>query len=465
MTLVFRWQPLSVWPVLAALVVLAIPPIVLNTAAGIDSVPADVRDAARGMGLTGWQALWQVEVPNALPLILAGIRSAANQVIATATVAGFVGLGHARRVHLLGHATQRYDIMAGASIAVIGLVLLVEAMFALLQRAIVSPGVRARTPRRVRRRRRPCRPLVDPAPAVDRLVVHVIRRGDRGADYILGVDPRRSAVNIAAPSPSLLAPLLVLAAACGDDDDDAATTDATVGDRPRPTAAGRRHGDDAPADRRGDGTDGDADGRPTPAARCRRRRRDHGRLGRLPREPAARPDLRPGARGRRLRRRLPARHRRPRGVLRAIESGEIDLVPEYTNSLLSFVLQPRRSRRDPEATNVEEQVAALGEALPDGARGPHAVDGRGQGRHRLHRRGRRGVRPDEPLRPRRGVSARSARRAAGVRDALAVRPRRLPGDLRRTEFEEFVPLDVGARRRRPDGRCRSTAATCSRRCR
>ncbi len=89
----FRWQPLSVWPVLVALVILAIPPIVLNTVAGIDSVPGDVRDAATGMGLTGWQALWQVEVPNALPLILAGIRSAANQVIATASVAGFVGLG------------------------------------------------------------------------------------------------------------------------------------------------------------------------------------------------------------------------------------------------------------------------------------------------------------------------------------------------------------------------------------
>ena len=70
-----------------------------------------MRDAARGMGLTGWQALWQVEVPNALPLILAGVRSAANQVIATATVAGFVGLGHARRVHLLGDAApSSYDV-------------------------------------------------------------------------------------------------------------------------------------------------------------------------------------------------------------------------------------------------------------------------------------------------------------------------------------------------------------------
>jgi osmoprotectant transport system permease protein len=150
-TIVFRWQPLSVWPVLAALVLLAIPPMVLNTVAGIDSVPADVRDAARGMGLTGWQSLWQVEVPNALPLILAGIRSAANQVIATATVAGFVGLGTLGVFIYTATGTQRYDVMAGASIAVIVLVLTVEALFALLQRLVVSEGVRARTPRRLRR--------------------------------------------------------------------------------------------------------------------------------------------------------------------------------------------------------------------------------------------------------------------------------------------------------------------------
>lgn len=148
--LVFRWRPLSIWPVLAALVVLAIPPIVLNTVAGIDSVPADVRDAARGMGLTGRQALWQVEIPNALPLILAGIRSAANQVIATATVAGLVGLGSLGYFIFLASRTQDYTVMAGASIAIITLVLLVEAAFALLQRIVVSPGVRERTARRAR---------------------------------------------------------------------------------------------------------------------------------------------------------------------------------------------------------------------------------------------------------------------------------------------------------------------------
>ena len=142
--LVFRWRPLSVWPVIAALVVLAVPPIVLNTVAGLESVSPDVKDAATGMGLTRWQRLWRVEVPNALPLILAGVRSAANQVIATATVAGLVGLGTLGYFVVLASRTQNYVVMAGASIAIIVLVLTVEALFALAQRLLVSPGVRGR---------------------------------------------------------------------------------------------------------------------------------------------------------------------------------------------------------------------------------------------------------------------------------------------------------------------------------
>jgi osmoprotectant transport system permease protein len=145
--LLYEWRPFTLWPVLCALIVLAVPPIVLNTAAGIDGIPPDVRDAARGMGLTGWQSLWQVEIPNALPMILAGVRSAANQVIATATIAGFVGLGALGVFIFTGTGQQRYGEVAGASMLVIALVLLVEAAFATAQRSLVSPGVRAPTSR------------------------------------------------------------------------------------------------------------------------------------------------------------------------------------------------------------------------------------------------------------------------------------------------------------------------------
>ena len=147
--LLFEWKPLTLWPVMAALIVLAVPPIVLNTAAGIDSIAPDIRDAAKGMGLTGMQTLWQVEVPNALPLIIAGVRSAANQVIATATIAGFVGLGTLGIFIFSGTGTgsRHYDEITGASMLVIALVLIVEAGFALAQHRFVSPGVRAPTSR------------------------------------------------------------------------------------------------------------------------------------------------------------------------------------------------------------------------------------------------------------------------------------------------------------------------------
>lgn len=159
--LLFRWRPLSIYPVLGALVVLAIPSIVLSTAAGIDAVDRDARDAARGVGLSPMQVLFGVELPCAMPLVLAGLRSAANQVIATATVAGFgIGLGGLGRFLFSGFNTQQYDEVYGGTILVVGLVLVVEILFVLLQRRLVSPGLREPRPaRRSRRRRgRPLRP-------------------------------------------------------------------------------------------------------------------------------------------------------------------------------------------------------------------------------------------------------------------------------------------------------------------
>ena len=140
--LLFYWQPFTLWPLLLALAVLAIPPIMLNTAAGIANVDPQTRDAAIGVGLTGRQVLTQVEIPNALPLILAGVRSAANQVLATATILGFKAQGGLGLFIFSGYGSQRYDTVYGASIAVVLVVLAVEALFALLQRRIVSPGLR-----------------------------------------------------------------------------------------------------------------------------------------------------------------------------------------------------------------------------------------------------------------------------------------------------------------------------------
>jgi osmoprotectant transport system permease protein len=147
--LVFRIEPLSIWPVLVALVVIAIPPILLNTEVGIRSIDPTVRDAARGMGMTGWQALWRVEVPLAMPLILAGFRSATGQVIATATIAAFVGLGGLGRFIIDGYSVRDIGEISGGAVVVAVLALLFEGGFALLQRSL-GPKEGVRRPRRAR---------------------------------------------------------------------------------------------------------------------------------------------------------------------------------------------------------------------------------------------------------------------------------------------------------------------------
>jgi osmoprotectant transport system permease protein len=150
--LVFRIEPLSIWPVLAALVVLAIPPILLNTEVGMRGVDPTVRDAARGMGMTRWQTVWKVEVPLALPLILAGVRSAAGQVVATATIAAYVGLGGLGRFIIDGYAVRDFGEIAGGAVVVAGLALAVEGGFALLQRRLApmrGEGGRTRFGRRM----------------------------------------------------------------------------------------------------------------------------------------------------------------------------------------------------------------------------------------------------------------------------------------------------------------------------
>ena len=80
-------------PVYLTLVLMAIPPILTNTYVGVRQVDPDVRDSAQGLGLTGLQVLRRVEIPMALPVIMAGVRTSAVQVVATATLGAYVGLG------------------------------------------------------------------------------------------------------------------------------------------------------------------------------------------------------------------------------------------------------------------------------------------------------------------------------------------------------------------------------------
>ncbi|HEV7934273.1 MAG TPA: ABC transporter permease [Actinomadura sp.] len=129
-------------PVLAALIALAVPPILVNAYEGIRTVDADVKDAARGMGMTGREVLFKVEVPAAMPLILLGLRTAAIQIVATATVAAYVSLGGLGRYIFDGFQRQDYRAVVGGSVLVVLLAVIVAGIFLVLRRFLVPTGVR-----------------------------------------------------------------------------------------------------------------------------------------------------------------------------------------------------------------------------------------------------------------------------------------------------------------------------------
>ncbi|WP_448614378.1 ABC transporter permease [Modestobacter sp. URMC 112] len=135
-------------PTEIVLVLLALPAILANTYAGMRNVSPAVRDAAQGMGMTGRQVLFRVELPNALPLVFSGLRSATLQVIATATIAAYVGLDGLGRYVYDGLASRQFGQMAGGAVLVAALAVLVDLVLSLVQRATVSRGVSGRFSRR-----------------------------------------------------------------------------------------------------------------------------------------------------------------------------------------------------------------------------------------------------------------------------------------------------------------------------
>ncbi|SEG94362.1 osmoprotectant transport system permease protein [Nonomuraea solani] len=134
----------SIWPVIIPLVLLSVPPILVNTYEGIKAVDPELRDAAYGMGLRGGQVLGRVLVPVALPLILLGCRLSAIQVVATTTVAAYTGLGGLGRYVIDGFATKDYASVVGGSVLIVLFALVVQILFTLIQRVTVSPGVSQR---------------------------------------------------------------------------------------------------------------------------------------------------------------------------------------------------------------------------------------------------------------------------------------------------------------------------------
>ncbi len=132
-------------PAIVALTALAIPPIVVNAHAALRGIDEELIEAARGVGMREIEVLTGVEIPIGLPVILAGVRTSAVQVVATATLATVVGGGTLGELILIGFAINDQVRVFGAAIVVALLSMMTEVAFAAIQRAGTSPGLRGRT--------------------------------------------------------------------------------------------------------------------------------------------------------------------------------------------------------------------------------------------------------------------------------------------------------------------------------
>lgn len=133
---------LGFWPTLIALVPLAIPPIMTNAYVAVRAVDRDVIESARGMGLSELGILRSIEVPLGLPLILSGLRTAAVNVVATATLGALVAGGGLGRYIVDGLALREFDRLAAGALLVAFLAILVEVAFGTFERITTSPGIR-----------------------------------------------------------------------------------------------------------------------------------------------------------------------------------------------------------------------------------------------------------------------------------------------------------------------------------
>jgi osmoprotectant transport system permease protein len=127
---------------LLALVLLSIPPVLANTYVGLRGVDREVIDAARGMGMGEWQVLARVELPTALPLIIAGVRTAAVAAVATATLAALIAGGGLGRFIVDGFALQDQAMLVSGAVLVAVLAVATERLFTLAEIRLVSPGIR-----------------------------------------------------------------------------------------------------------------------------------------------------------------------------------------------------------------------------------------------------------------------------------------------------------------------------------
>lgn len=142
-------------------VILAIPSLLAGAYTGFEAIDRRVIDAGRAMGMTEWQILWRIEVPLGLPLLVGGIRAATLQVVATVTIAAYIGLGGLGQYIITGLALRQLEVIIGGALLVALLALVLDGIFAIVQHAVVPRGVkvgtapRGATARAARRRTEP----------------------------------------------------------------------------------------------------------------------------------------------------------------------------------------------------------------------------------------------------------------------------------------------------------------------
>lgn len=124
-------------------VLLGIPSILAGAYSGFEAIDRRVIDAGRAMGMTPWQVLWRIEVPLGLPLLVSGLRAATLQIVATVTIAAYVGLGGLGQYIIQGINLNRFDQVLAGAILVAALALLLDGVFAIAERLVVPRGVHA----------------------------------------------------------------------------------------------------------------------------------------------------------------------------------------------------------------------------------------------------------------------------------------------------------------------------------
>ncbi len=149
-TLFVLLSGLGLMPFVWALVILAAPPLITSTYAGIANVNPALTDASRALGMTEWQVLTKVEIPNGLAVMMGGLRSAVLQIVATTTIVAIINLGGLGRYIFDGIASNDFAMVLAGGVMVSLLAIVLDLVLVAITRFSVSPGLRQTGPKRIR---------------------------------------------------------------------------------------------------------------------------------------------------------------------------------------------------------------------------------------------------------------------------------------------------------------------------